>query len=71
MSEKIYGQFDLETIEKLADIVKNKDLGEITIADGDKVITVKGKKCPPPATSHHAPSLLDWQSVCGTWPSTL
>ena len=49
MSEKIYGQFDLETIEKLADIVKNKDLGEITIADGDKVITVKGKKCPPPA----------------------
>ena len=25
MSEKIYGQFDLETIEKLADIVKNKD----------------------------------------------
>ena len=39
MSEKIYGQFDLETIEKLADIVKNKDLGEITIADGDKVIT--------------------------------
>ena len=30
MSEKIYGQFDLETIEKLADIVKNKDLGEIT-----------------------------------------
>ena len=45
MSEKIYGQFDLETIEKLADIVKNKDLGEITIADGDKVITVKGKKC--------------------------
>ena len=34
---------------RLADIVKNKDLGEITIADGDKVITVKGKKCPPPA----------------------
>ena len=29
--------------------MKNKDLGEITIADGDKVITVKGKKCPPPA----------------------
>lgn len=48
MSEKIYGQFDLETIEKLADIVKNKDLGEITIVDGDKEITIKGKKCPPP-----------------------
>ena len=47
-SEKIYGQFDLDTIEKLAEIVKSKDLGEITIEDGDKVITVKGKKCPPP-----------------------
>lgn len=49
MSEKIYGQFDLDTIEKLAGIIKNNDLGEITIADGDKKITVKGKKCPPPA----------------------
>lgn len=48
MSEKIYGQFDLETIEKLADIVNSKDLGEITIVDGEKEITIKGKKCPPP-----------------------
>ena len=49
MSDKIYGQFDLDTIEKLADIVNKKDLGEITITDGDKEITIKGKKCPPPA----------------------
>lgn len=49
MSEKIYGQFDLETIEKLADIVNAKDLGEITIIDGEREITIKGKKCPPPA----------------------
>ncbi|MGN0622922.1 MAG: acetyl-CoA carboxylase biotin carboxyl carrier protein [Oscillospiraceae bacterium] len=48
MSDKIYGQFDLDTIEKLADIVNKKDLGEITITDGDKEITIKGKKCPPP-----------------------
>ncbi len=48
MSEKIYNMVDLETIEKLADIVAAKDLGEITIADGEKTITVKGKKCPPP-----------------------
>ena len=47
MSEKIYG-IELETIEKLADIVKEKDLSEITINDMGKVITVKGKKCPPP-----------------------
>ncbi|MGN0602285.1 MAG: acetyl-CoA carboxylase biotin carboxyl carrier protein [Oscillospiraceae bacterium] len=48
MSKKIYDQFDMETISQLADIVNDKNLGEITIADGDKVITVKGKKCPPP-----------------------
>ena len=48
MSEKIYNMVDLETIEKLADIVSAKDLGEITIADGEKTITVKGKKCSPP-----------------------
>ena len=47
MSEKIYNMVDLETIEKLADLVAAKDLGEITIADGEKTITVKGKKCPP------------------------
>ena len=48
MSEKSYNMVDLETIEKLADIVSAKDLGEITIADGEKTITVKGKTCPPP-----------------------
>lgn len=42
MSE-IFG-VDIETIEKLADIVNKKELGEITVADGEKVITVRGKK---------------------------
>jgi acetyl-CoA carboxylase biotin carboxyl carrier protein len=46
--EKIYDQFDIETIEKLADIVKSKGLSEITIQEGGKSITLKGKKCPPP-----------------------
>ena len=55
MSEKIYNMVDLETIEKLADIVSAKDLGEITIADGEKTITVKGKKCPPPMPPMGAP----------------
>ena len=48
MSEKIYGQFDLETIEKLADIINEKELSELTITDGDKTITLKGKRTPPP-----------------------
>lgn len=51
MSEKIYGQFELETIEKLADIINTKQLSEIKIVDGDKEITIKGK----PAVPHGAP----------------
>lgn len=42
MSE-IY-KIDIDTIEKLADIVSSRELSEITISDGEKSITVKGKK---------------------------
>lgn len=47
MSDKIY-DFELETIARLADIVNEKELGEITVTTGEKSITVKGRKCPPP-----------------------
>lgn len=40
MSDK---SFDLDTVKKLAELVKKNDLGEITVTDGDKRITVKGK----------------------------
>ena len=46
--EKIYDQFDIDTIEKLAGIIRKNELSELTISDGDKTITIKGKKCPPP-----------------------
>ena len=46
--EKIYGQIDLETIEKLADIINKKELSELTIANGEKSITLKGRKCLTP-----------------------
>lgn len=46
MSE-IYN-INLETIEKLAGIVSSNELSEITVRDGEKSITIKGKKCPPP-----------------------
>ncbi|MDE5621068.1 MAG: acetyl-CoA carboxylase biotin carboxyl carrier protein [Ruminococcus sp.] len=42
--DKIYGQFDIETIEKLAEIVSSKNLSEITLSNGDNSITVKGQK---------------------------
>ncbi|MCR4795538.1 MULTISPECIES: acetyl-CoA carboxylase biotin carboxyl carrier protein [Ruminococcus] len=45
--EKLYGQFDLETIEKLADIINKKELSELTISSGDNTITIKGKKSIP------------------------
>ena len=61
MSEKIYG-IDLETINKLADIVKEKDLSEITINEMGKVITIKGKKCPPPPMGG-APAMPQMQPV--------
>ena len=52
MSEKIHGQFDLETIEKLADIINAKELSELTITDGGTTITIKGKRpAPVPALS--------------------
>ena len=47
MSE-IFGIVDTEIIEKLADIINRKELSELTIADGDKTITLKGRKCLPP-----------------------
>ena len=39
---------ELEALERLAEIVNEKDLGEASIRVGDKELTVKGKKCPPP-----------------------
>ena len=38
----------IEFIQQLAELVKENDLGEITVADGEEVVTIKGKKCPPP-----------------------
>lgn len=45
MSE-IYN-INIETIEKLAGIVSSNKLAEITVSDGEKSITIKGRKTPP------------------------
>lgn len=44
---ELYG-VNIEIIEKIADIVSSRELSEITIQDGEKSVTIKGKKCPPP-----------------------
>lgn len=54
---KIFEMIDIEVLEELADIINRKELGEITIVDGGKTITVKGKKCPPPPPQTAAVSM--------------
>jgi len=64
--DKIYDQFDIETIEKLADIVNAKELSELTITDGDKTITLKGKKViPAPPVPFMAPPMQTAAPVTG------
>ncbi|MBQ5330942.1 MAG: acetyl-CoA carboxylase biotin carboxyl carrier protein [Oscillospiraceae bacterium] len=46
--EKLFGELDIETIEKLTDMVVSKELSGLEIVSGDKKIVIKGKKCPPP-----------------------
>lgn len=44
MEKIIFNQFDIDTVQQLADVVKKNELSEITIVDGGKSITIKGKK---------------------------
>lgn len=44
---EIFGMTDLDTISSLADIINAKELSEITITEGGRTITIKGKKCVP------------------------
>lgn len=76
--EKLFGQFDPELLEQLARILRDNDLGELTLEDGDKKLTIKGKKpapmpapmgmppvCPPAASQEDAPTAP--ATVSGTW----
>ncbi len=47
MENKIFGSVEIETVEKLAEIVSSNELSEITINVGDCNITVKGRKFQP------------------------
>lgn len=61
--DKIYDQFELETIERLAEIISANELSEITIEDGDRKITVKGRKCTPPAPAMPIPFMAPAQQA--------
>ena len=72
--DKLFGQFDPELLERLARILRDNDLGELTLEDGDKKLTIKGKKpapmgmppvCPPAAPQEDAPAAP--AAAPGTW----
>ena len=76
--EKLFGQFDPELLKQLARIQRDNDLGELTLEDGDKKLTIKGKQpapmpapmsmppvCPPAAPQEDAPTAP--AAVSGTW----
>ena len=44
---EIFGMTDLDTISSVADIINSKELSEITITEGGRTITIKGRKCIP------------------------
>lgn len=56
MGKNIF-DFELDTIQKLAEIVKENKLEEITLGDGDKMITVRGRACPPPPPKMEMPPI--------------
>lgn len=60
--EKLFGQFDPELLEQLARILRDNDLGELTLEDGDKKLTIKGKKPAPMPIPMPAP--LGMPPVC-------
>ena len=47
MENKIFNTVEIKTIEKLAKIVSENELSEITINIDNCNLTIKGKKCPP------------------------
>ena len=49
---EIFGMTDLDTISSLADITNSKELSEITITEGGRIITIKGRKCIPAPPPH-------------------
>lgn len=60
--EKLFGQFDPELLKQLARILRDNDLGELTLEDGDKKLTIKGKKPAPMPIPMPAP--LGMPPVC-------
>lgn len=55
--KEILGMTDVEAIGRLADMVKEKELSEITVCDGERMITIKGRECAPPPAPAFIPQM--------------
>lgn len=55
MENKIFNAVEIKTIEKLAKIVSDNELSEITVNIDNCNLTIKGKKCPPPLSAMPMP----------------
>lgn len=61
---------NLDFIQKLAEIVADKNLGEITIQDGNSTITVKGKKAAAQTAVEMMPVAAPMPAVPAAAPTT-
>lgn len=73
--EKLFGQYDPELLERLARILRDNELGELTLEEGDRKLTLKSRKQPAPmpapvGTAPACPSAApgeDAPAAPGTW----
>lgn len=60
MGKELFKDFEIESLNTIAKIIKDNDLGKIKIKNGDFEICVEAKTCPPPPpmVSAAAPSVV-------------
>lgn len=58
MGKELFKDFEIESLNTIAKIIKDNDLGKVKIKNGDFEICVEAKTCPPPPpmVSASAPS---------------
>lgn len=60
MSKELFKDFEIDSLNTIAKIIKDNDLGKVKIKNGDFEICVEAKTCPPPPpmVSASAPSAI-------------
>lgn len=48
MSKELFKDFEIDSLNTIAKIIKDNDLGKVKIKNGDFEICVEAKTCPPP-----------------------